>query len=101
MIVKASGRSALIVVTGLFVCLAGPSHATASADSAASGSKAENAAPVTPKKYARHGVRHWKSYAHRKSGKLALKSSGAGKAADDDDDDKTLPTLSPSVANAK
>jgi hypothetical protein len=96
--IKASGRSALIVVTGLFVCLAGPSYATANADSAASGSKSENAAPVAPKKYARHGVRHWKAYAHHKSGKLALKSSAAGKA--DDVDDEDLPTISPSVANA-
>jgi hypothetical protein len=96
--IKASGRSALIMVTGLLVCLAGPSHATASADSAATSSKSENAAPAAPKKYARHGVRHWKAYAHHKSRKLALKSSGAGKA--DDDDDKDLPTIPPSVANA-
>ena len=99
MTIKASGRSALIVVTGFFVCLAGPSYATASADNAATSSKSENAAPVAAKKYARHGVRHWKAYAHRKSGKLALKSSAAGKTADDDDD-KDLPTISPSVANA-
>jgi hypothetical protein len=101
--IKASGRSALIVATGLFVCIAGPSHATASADGAAAGSKSQSTAPMALNKYAKHAPHHWKSYAHRKSGKLALKPSAAGKAvatdvatADGDD----LPTIPPSVANA-
>jgi hypothetical protein len=101
--IKASGRSALILATGLFVCFAGPSQATtASSDSAAASSKS-GGAPLALNRYARHGSRHWKSHAHRKSGKLALKSSAASKpaatevaAADGDD----LPGIPPSVANA-
>jgi hypothetical protein len=93
--IKASGRSAFIVVTGLFVCFAGPLSATTTADGAA-GAKSETT------KYAKHGSRHWKSYAHRKSGKVASRSSAAGKAAPSDaaDDDKDLPAIPPSVANA-
>jgi hypothetical protein len=79
MMIKASGRSALIVATGLFVCLAGPSQAATTAD----------------------GTRHWKKVAHRKPGKLALKSAppkkAADVAADNGGDSAALP---PSVANA-
>jgi hypothetical protein len=89
MTVKASGRSALILATGLFVCLAGPSQAATGADNATASSKSERASALH--KHARHGSRHWKSYAHRKSGKVALKS-------DDSDKSSVIP---PSVANAK
>jgi hypothetical protein len=89
MTVKASGRSALILATGLFVCLAGPSQAATGADNATASSKSERASALH--KHARHGSRHWKSYAHRKSGRVALKS-------DDSDKSSVIP---PSVANAK
>jgi hypothetical protein len=99
MMIKASGRSALILATGLWVCLAGPSQAAASADSAATTSK--SATPVASNKYAKHSSRHWKKVAHRKSSRLALKSSPDGKAADvADDDGGRSSALPPSVANA-
>jgi hypothetical protein len=105
MIIKASGRSALILATGIFVCFAGPSQAAAGADNTAASSKSENAAgaPVALNKSAKHGSRQWKSYAHRKSGKLAVKSSADKKpaatetAADDAANSSAIP---PSVANA-
>jgi hypothetical protein len=93
MTIKASGRSALILATGLWVCFAGPSQAAAGADGAA--------APVALNKSIKHSAHHWKKVAHRKSGKVALKSSAPKKAADvaEDDGDKSS-TLPPRVANA-
>ena len=80
--VKASGRSALIIATGLFVCFAGPSQVTAaSSDSAAATSKSDSA---TSGKSVRQSSRHWKRYAHRKSAKAASKSTEAKKAAEKD-----------------
>lgn len=104
MMVKASGRSALIIATGLFVCLAGPSPAAAaSSDNAAATSKSDSA---TPGKYVRHGVRHWKRYA-RKSSKVASKSadtkSETRKATENDVADasgNSAPAIPASVANA-
>jgi hypothetical protein len=109
MTIKASGRSALILATGLFVCFAGPSQAEPEADNAADNaavsSKPETAAgtPLALNRYARRGARHSKRYAHRKSSKVALKSSTAKKAdapdvADNDGDGSTA--IPPSVANA-
>jgi hypothetical protein len=108
MILKASGRSALILATGLMVCFAaGPSQAaSASADNAAANAKSENAtaAPVALNKYAKQAARHGKSYAQRKSSKVAEKSSAGKKATDDaaDDGDNSSATsaIPPSVANA-
>jgi hypothetical protein len=97
MTIKASGRSALILATGVFVCFAGPSQAAVGADNAIANSKSENAAGQ------KYGSRHSKSYAHRKSGKQELKSSIANKApapdvaADEADNSSAIP---PSVANA-
>jgi hypothetical protein len=93
MTIKASGRSALILATGLWVCFAGPSQAAAGADGAA--------APVALNKSNKHSAHHWKKVAHRKSGKVALKSSAPKKAADvaERDGDKSS-TLPPRVANA-
>jgi len=93
--IKASGRSALILATGLFVCFAGPSQAAPSADTAAA--KSENAAGVQ-----KHGSRHSKSYVQRKSGRQLLKTTAAKAAtpdvtADDADNSSAIP---PSVANA-
>ena len=95
MSIKASGRSALILATGLFVCFAGPSQEAAGADSTTA--KAENAVGVQ-----KHGSRHSKSHAQHKSSKQALKSTAAkpatpDAAADDADNSSAIP---PSVANA-
>jgi hypothetical protein len=97
MIVKASGRSALIFAAGLFVCFAGQTPATAAGtDRAAASSKSESA---TSGKSARQGVRHWKRYT-RRSGKFASKPAETKKAAiADASTDGTL-TIPASVANA-
>ncbi len=101
--IKASGRSALILATGLFVGFAGPSQAAAGADNATAGSTSESAAgaPIALSKYIKHSSHHSKSYAHRKSSKVALKPSDAKKTADAaaDDGDSSSP-IPPSVANA-
>jgi hypothetical protein len=116
MIIKASGRSALILATGLLVCFAaGPSQAApVSADNAAANAKSEAAAnakpentagaPVALSKYTKHASRHAKSYAHRTSGKLAEQPSPdkntAEAAADDGDNSSASPAIPPAVANA-
>jgi hypothetical protein len=101
MIIKASGRAALILATGVFVCFAAPSQA-AGTDNTSASPKPESAAPVALSKYTKHSARHGKSYAHRKSSKLALKSSGkidaATDAAPDNSDDSSA--IPPVVANA-
>jgi hypothetical protein len=101
MMVKASGRSALILATGLFVCFAGPLPATAaSSDSAAATSKSDSA---TTGKSVRHSARYWKRYTHRKSSKVAAKSTETKKAADKDSTDisgNDAPAIPASVANA-
>jgi hypothetical protein len=82
--IKASGRTALIVATGLFVCFAVPSLAPAGTD----GSKS---------------VRHHRHYVHHRSGKVAVKSSDSKKEAATDiaENDGVNPaTFPPSVANA-
>jgi len=84
------------------VCFAGPSQAAgADADNAATSSKPENAAgaPIALDKYTKHAARH----AHRKSSKVALKSSTAKKPATTDvtaDDGDSPTAIPPSVANA-
>jgi hypothetical protein len=101
MTIKANRRSALILATGLLVCLAGPSQA-ASTDSTAASPNSESAAPLALNKYTRHSAHHGKSYAHRKSSKLAQKSSdkkdaATDAAADNSDNSSAIP---PEVANA-
>jgi hypothetical protein len=85
MIVKASGRSALILATGLWVCFAGPSQAAGSADDAVASPNSESApgAPIALNKYTKHSARHSKKYAHHKSGDVELKSSSSNKDAAD------------------
>jgi len=100
MTVKASGRSALILATGLFVCFAAPSLAAEDADAAGAGSKSETAgAPVALNKYAKHGSHHWKRHAHRRSDKVAVKSSADSKAETSDAGDQA-PAIPPAVADA-
>jgi hypothetical protein len=101
MMIKASGRSALILATGLFVCFAGPSPVVAaSSDSAAATSKSDGA---TTGKSVRHSARYWKRYAHRRSGKVASKSTETKKASDKDGTDiagNNAAAIPASVANA-
>ena len=111
MTIKTSARPVLILATGLFVCFAGPSPVAAGADDKAvadsksasteSGRGAEEFVAV--KKYGKHGSRHWKRHAHRKSGTVALKSSPARKADATDvaaADGGVATAIPPSVANA-
>jgi hypothetical protein len=99
MTIKASGRSALILATGLLVCFAGPSQAAPSATATA---KSETAAGTSAesKKYIRQGSRHLKKYAQRKSSKTALKSSTGKKTTDVADDSDRSTAIPPSIANA-
>jgi hypothetical protein len=108
MMIKATGRSALILATGIFVCLASPSRAATGTDNAAASAKPESAAPVVLSKYAKHSAHPGKSYAHRKSSTVAQKPSDkkdADKkdlptedAAGDNDNSSAIP---PTLANAK
>ena len=77
MIIKPSGRSALILATGLFVFFAGPVQAATAADDSTADPKPQNATttPATPHKHFRHGLHHRKSYAHRKFHRVALKAT--------------------------
>jgi hypothetical protein len=98
---KANGRSALILATGLLVCLAGPSQA-AGTDSTAASANSESAAPLALNKYTKHSAHHAKSDAHHKSSKSAQKSSDKKDAATDaaannSDNSSAIP---PGVANA-
>jgi hypothetical protein len=99
--IKASGRSALILATGLWACFAGPSQAAAGVDGTVVSSKPASSKPESAKAAPRHASHHWKRVAHRRSGKVALKSAVPRKAAavaeDDVDSSSALP---PSVANA-
>jgi len=98
MTIKASGRSALILATGLFVCFAGPSPTmAASADSTATILKSDNA---TTDKTVRQSSRHWKRSAQRKSSKVASKSDETKKADVADAASDTAAAIPASVANA-
>jgi len=101
MIIKASGRSALILATGLFVCFAGPSQAAPDDNTATASSTSQKAvgAPVALNKFTK--PRHAKKHAQPKSSKAAAKSSTAKKAADVADDSGNGSTdIPPAVANA-
>jgi hypothetical protein len=75
MMIKASGRSALILATGLFVVFAGPSPTMAAG--ADTTSKSESAAAA---KSVKQTTRHWKRSVQRKSGKVASKPAETTKA---------------------
>jgi hypothetical protein len=82
--IKASGRAASILATGLFVCFAGPSPAATGTD----GSKS---------------VKHYRHYVHHRSGTAVARLSEAKKepATDTAENDAVSPaTLPLSVANA-
>ena len=102
MMIKASGRSALILATGLFVCFAGPSPAPAAGSdgAAATSSGKASSGKASSGKSVKQGARHWKRYAHRKYARTASKSAESRKAAEKDVAADTPPAISTSVANA-
>jgi hypothetical protein len=102
MMIKASRRSALMVVTGLFVCVAGISYTTTASEAATSKSAGSKTETATATKSAKQGTRHWKRYAHRKHVRTAQKYS-AQKAEEKQVADASgeMPvSLPPEVANA-
>jgi hypothetical protein len=115
--IKASGRSALIIAAGFWICVSGPLQAAEDADGGVTASKAESAAgtPVALNKFTKKS-RHWKHVSsHRKSVKVASKAStGNAKASENKAfekkkaveadavlmDDDSWSALPPAVANA-
>jgi hypothetical protein len=101
MMIKAARRSASMVVTGLFVCLAGVAYTNAPSEAA--GSKSDSA---TASKSVKQGTRHWKRHAHRKYVQTTQKSQNSSvlrKAEEKEVADASgeLPvSLPPEVANA-
>jgi hypothetical protein len=81
MTIKASGRPALIIATGLFVCFAAPSQAAERADAVAAGSQSETAGVTPGHPVAKPGSRHPRKHAHRKASKAARTSSDDEKPA--------------------
>src|SRR3954465_3080685 len=75
--IKASGRSALIIAAGFWLCFASPLQAAEDADGGVAASQTESAAgpPVALNKFAKKS-RHWKRVSSpRKSVKVASKAS--------------------------
>ena len=100
MIIKASGRSALIMATGLFVYFTGPSPIMAAGADDTTAMKLESA---TAGKAVKQASPQAKRHASRKSDKVPAKSAEAGKTADSDVADAaggTPATIPASVANA-
>ena len=102
MMIKATGRSALILATGIFVCLAGPSRAATGTDNTTASAKPESSAPIVLSKYAKHSARHGKGYAHHKSSTLAQKPADKKDAPSDvtASDSDNSSAITPTVANA-
>jgi hypothetical protein len=101
--IKASGRSALIITAGLWMCFAGPMRATES-DARASDAKATEStgAPIALNKFAKPRSKKHIAVASRKSGKVAAKTPDASKAGDADtaSAEAASSTIPASVANA-
>jgi hypothetical protein len=100
--IKASGRSALIITAGLWMCFAGPMRAT---DARASDSTAKTestaGAPVALNKFTKHRSKKQAAVSH-KPDKAASKPADAKKADQDDtaQADAAAPNIPSSVANA-
>jgi hypothetical protein len=115
--IKASGRSALIIAAGFWVCVSGPLQAAEDADGGVTASRTETAAgpPVALSKFTKKS-RHWKRVSsQRKSVKVASRDSTERaktsernipekkKTREADaalNDDGNTPSLPPAVANA-
>ncbi len=75
--IKASGRSALIIAAGFWVCVSGPLQAAEDADGGVTASRTETAAgpPIALNKFAKKS-RHWKRVSsQRTSVKMASRDS--------------------------
>jgi hypothetical protein len=95
MTIKTSGRSALLIAAGLFVCFPGLSKA---AEDTAPSAKAETVGqPIALHQFTGRAS-HPKKHAHRKPS-AAAESSTSKKAETAGDSDRSS-TISPSVANA-
>jgi hypothetical protein len=103
MIIKASGRSALILAAGLLVLLASPARAATDDDSATE-AKSENPAAAPAHRTFRHASHHRRHYVQRKSQAIAMKADTGDKKAAVTEvaaaDNKVLPEIPLSVANA-
>jgi hypothetical protein len=114
--IKASGRSALIIAAGFWVCVSGPLQAAEDADGGVTASRTETAAgpPVALSKFTKKS-RHWKHVSsQRKSVKVARDSTERAKTSEKNvsekkktfeadaalNDDGSAPSLPPAVANA-
>jgi hypothetical protein len=98
--IKASGRSALIIATGILVCLAAPLPAMATGSDTTAASKSDSA---TAGKSTKQSSRHAQRYATRKSSKVAATSTETKKVTDPataDADGVTPSAIPASVANA-
>jgi hypothetical protein len=110
--IKASGRSALIIAAGFWVCFASPLQAAEDADGGVAAPKTESAAgpPVALNKFAKKSRPGKRVSSYRKSMKVASKASAENaktsekkKAIDADaamKDDNNRSAIPPSVANA-
>ena len=103
MIIKVSGRGALILAAGLFVLPASPVMAATDGDNAAVSAKSDNstAAPDTHKTD-RHASHHRRHDAHRKLHTIAKVDDDEKTAPTDTaaNSNKGLPDIPPSIANA-
>ena len=114
--IKASGRSALIIAAGFWVCVSGSLQAAEDADGGVTASRTETAAgpPVALNKFTKK-ARHWKHVSsQRKAVKVARDSTERSKTSEKKisekkkalvadaalNDDGGAPSLPPSVANA-
>src|ERR1700693_3237096 len=102
--IKASGCSAFILATGIFVCFASPSQAAGTdGATAVSGSEAAVGTPIALHKNLRHNWHHGKHHARGKFHRVALKTAGHKKAAATEvtaDNSEALQDLPLNVANA-
>jgi hypothetical protein len=102
MIVKASARSTMILFAGLVVFIAGRSPAATGGNDPSADTELQNAA-AAPVALHKHGLRHHKISAHRKSHEVARKPAADGDRAAAKivaDAGKALPEIPPSIANA-
>ncbi|MEO6839380.1 MAG: hypothetical protein ABI192_01305 [Bradyrhizobium sp.] len=100
---KASGRSALILATGLWIGFAGPS--LAAGDATASSKPNAAASSTAINNSAKRASRHLKKYAHQKSAKVADKSAdkkAGSPTTGDADNSPPVPSIRMpvSIANA-
>jgi hypothetical protein len=110
--IKASGRSALIIAAGFWLCVSGPLQAAEDTDGGVAASKTESVAgaPVALSKFTKKSRTRKQLSSQRKSVKVAAKAvtenaktSEKKKAKDADaamKDDDSQSSLPPSVANA-